>query len=165
MAPKQLLYPAPWSGFQWDLPGWGCWNSFLSLSYPSGHLQQAPIDWDNQSAFLFLAICKCLLQWMSECCMLHMSASGDGVAWVTGTSYVDVCKGPVVLFDVACFPFTFIKATVQRNPTETPFLSNGYKWKFKVTKGSQLLRAGPACVCVHACACTLLSRYAPGLCL
>lgn len=108
-APKQLLYPEPWSGFQWDLPGWGCWNSFLSLSYPSGNLQQAPIDWDKQSAFLFLAISKCLLQWVSSCCMSHTSASVDAMAPIICTFYGDIHG---VSLYVACFAFIFIKATV-----------------------------------------------------
>lgn len=48
---------------------------------PSGNLQQAPIDWDDQGASLFLAIGKCLLPRMSKCDMLHTSASVDGMGF------------------------------------------------------------------------------------
>ena len=50
-------------------PAWLGLLKQLPVSSPSsGNWQQAPIDWDKQSAFLFLVICQSLLQWGNECC-------------------------------------------------------------------------------------------------
>lgn len=81
-APKQLLYPTPWSVSQWDLAGWACWNSFLSLPYPSGNLQQAPIDRDNQSAFLFMQFVRSYCsEWANVACASVGGLDDRHVPW------------------------------------------------------------------------------------
>lgn len=88
--PKAAFVPRTVTWFSMR-PAWLRLQRQLPVPFkPSGDLQQAPIDRDEQGAFLFLAICKALVAVNELMCMLHTSASVDGAGF---SDAHDPCRG------------------------------------------------------------------------
>lgn len=153
MAPKQLLYPAPWSGFQWDLPGWGCWNSFLSLSYPSGHLHKLLLTEITRVHFYSLqfvsAYCS---EWANVACYIWALQKMVWLEWQARPMQMYV---RVLLYCLMLPAFPSLLLKQQCNVIQQKLLSflMGTNENLKSPRvHSYLEQVQPVCVCmpVHA---------------